>query len=150
MRSARHNSRVAVLQGLYEWLVAGAEPRGIAKSIEEGSRWAKLDQSYFAALWDGVHEHAAGLQTAVEPHLDRPWPEVSPVERAILLLGAFELTHRPDIPYRVAINEAVELAKSFGGTDGHKFVNGVLDKFALATRAAERSQPRAPAESGAD
>jgi len=143
MRSARHRARQAVLQGLYEWLVAKGEPQRIALSIAEGSHWAKLDQDFFRALWDGVHANAAELQAAVEPHLDRAWTEVSPVERAILLLGAFELCHRPDIPYRVVINEAVELGKSFGGTDGHKFVNGVLDKLSFVVRAAERSAPAA-------
>lgn len=139
MRSARHRARAAAMQGIYEWLVAAGDPVLIGREIENGSHWEKLDQEYFKLLWHGVFEHAAALQGAVQTHLDRKWEEVSPVERSILLLGAFELLHRPDIPYRVAINEGVELAKTFGGTDGHKFINGVLDQLALVARAAERA-----------
>lgn len=139
MRSARHRARAAAMQGLYEWLVAAGDPRLIGREIETGNHWSKIDQTYFQALWQGVFEHVSALQEALQPHLDRAWEEVSPVERAILLVGAFELQHRPDIPYRVAINEGVELAKTFGGTDGHKFINGVLDQLSLAARSAERA-----------
>ncbi|MBI3149624.1 MAG: transcription antitermination factor NusB [Betaproteobacteria bacterium] len=139
MRSARHRARAAAMQGLYEWLVAEGDPELIGHEIRTGSHWSKIDQEYFSTLWQGVMEHAAALQIAIEPQLDRAWPEVSPVERAILLLGAFELQHRVEIPYRVVLNEAVELAKTYGGTDGHKFINGVLDQLAKGVRAAERA-----------
>ena len=82
-------------------------------------------------------KHAETLKEELHPHLDRPWKEVSPIESAILLIGAFELTNLPETPYRVIINEAIELAKSFGGTDGHKYVNGILDKLAVTVRADE-------------
>jgi N utilization substance protein B len=77
----------------------------------------------------------------MSPYLDRAWAEVSPVERAVLLIAGYELSRMPETPYRVIINEAIELAKSFGGTDGHKYVNGVLDKFAAITRADEIAAP---------
>jgi transcription antitermination factor NusB len=101
------------------------------------------DGAYFVALWTGVSGEFDELVTLVGPQLDRRAAELSPVERAILAIGAWELKHRHEIPYRVVINEAVELAKSYGGTDGYKFVNGVLDKMAAEMRAAEIGAPAA-------
>jgi N utilization substance protein B len=95
------------------------------------------DQPYFDEMWIGVDTEYDTLLGALAPHLVREASSLSPVERAIIVMGAWELTHRLDIPYKVVINEAVELAKVFGGTDGHRFVNGVLDKFAATARAAE-------------
>jgi N utilization substance protein B len=92
---------------------------------------------HFEALVRGVIEHAGELDAALQPFLDRPASSLSPVEHALLLIGGFELARCPDIPYRVVINEAVELAKIYGGTDGHKYVNGVLDKLAAQLRPAE-------------
>ena len=101
----------------------------------------------------GTIAHAPSLQVLLEPLADRKWAEVSPIERAILLIGAWEMVHQPEIPYRVTINEAIELGKRFGGTDGHKYVNGVLDRLAGEVRASEVATPRAPrprkAEGGA-
>jgi len=94
----------------------------------------RADGEYFSALLSGVINHAAGLEEVLQPHLDRKFIELSPIERSILLIAAFELSNLPDVPYRVVINEAVELAKSYGGTDGHKYVNGVLDKLAAQAR----------------
>jgi N utilization substance protein B len=88
-------------------------------------------------LLSGAIEAAENLRATLSPLLDRPWPELSPVERAVLLLAAFELSAAPEVPYRVVINEAVELTKIFGGTDGHKYVNGVLDRVSRALRPAE-------------
>jgi len=97
----------------------------------------RYDAEFFSNLLLGTLTHHADLEAAVTRHLDRTMTELSPVEFSVLLLGAYELTHHPEIPYRVIINEAVELAKTFGGTDGHKYVNGVLDKLAAQVRAAE-------------
>jgi N utilization substance protein B len=137
MRSSRRRSRELVLQGLYQWRVATADPDTIRAQLEQASGFAKADADYFRQLWEGVIGQAPALEEALAVHLDRKIEELSPVERAVLLIGAYELAHRPEIPYRVAINEAIELAKSYGGTDGHKFVNGVLDKLAPSLRVAE-------------
>jgi len=97
----------------------------------------KTDRDYFSALLAGAIREAQRLEHSLQPYLDRKCAQLSPVERAILLLAAYELENQPDVPYRVVINEAVELAKSFGGTDGFKYVNGVLDKLAAEKRPSE-------------
>jgi N utilization substance protein B len=97
----------------------------------------RFDIELFSQLLRGVVDHNQALVETISPHLERDINELSPIEFSILLLGAFELVHHPEVPYRVVINEAVELAKTFGGTDGHKFVNGVLDKLAAQVRAIE-------------
>ena len=136
-RSARRRAREFALQGLYQWLLAAGEGGAIEAHLAETPGFEKADKAYFDDCFHGVLAHAEALRAAVTPHLDRPVGELSPVEHAILLLGAYELTWHPEVPYRVVINEAVELAKSFGGTDGFKYVNGVLDKLAPALRATE-------------
>lgn len=138
-RSARRRAREFVLQALYAWLIHGdAEGAGVIEAhVREDPEFSAADQAWFAALWSGITTQATALRVAFEPFIDRPIAELSPVEHGILLIGTFELTHQLDVPYRVAINEAVELAKSFGGTDGFKFVNGVLDKVAAVVRRAE-------------
>ncbi|MFN3630962.1 MAG: transcription antitermination factor NusB [Casimicrobiaceae bacterium] len=133
----RRLSREFVLQGLYEFLLAGHDPALIRAAAERDPGFRKCDAVLYRELWAGVHAERETLAAALAPFLDRPWPEVSPIERSILLLGAYELAHRLDIPWRVAINEAVELAKSYGGTDGYRWVNGVLDNFAPTVRADE-------------
>jgi transcription antitermination protein NusB len=134
MKSARHKSRELALQGLYQWLLADEHSPEIQAHLAEFKDYDKADQEYLGELLDGVIADAAELEAAFSPLLDRPIDELSPVERGLLLLGAYELAHVPDVPYRVVINEAVELAKSYGGTDGHKYVNGVLDKLAAKLR----------------
>ena len=136
-RGARRRARELVLQGLYQWLVARTPPAAVRAQLAESSRFAKCDQGFFDALWSGVTQDFDPLLAALRPFVDRPIEQVSPIEKAVLTIGAWELERCPETPYRVAINEAVELAKAYGGTDGHKYVNGVLDKLALATRAAE-------------
>jgi transcription antitermination protein NusB len=136
-KSARRRSRELALQGLYEYYVAKHEPAMIRLRIEGEDDFKRADKDFFREMWRGVSEDWAALIELVQPHLDRKFEEVSPIERGIVVIGAWELKHRLDIPYRVAINESVELAKSFGGTDGHKWVNGVLDKLAPALRSAE-------------
>jgi len=133
-RNARRRSREFALQGLYEWQLAAADTAAIKAHLAEVTGFERADSAYFSILLTGVIKHAAGLEEVLQPHLDRRFSAVSPVERAILLIAAFELSNLPEIPYRVIINEAVELAKAYGGTDGHKFVNGVLDKLSVAAR----------------
>ena len=138
MKTGRRRSREFALQGLYQWQLAGAAPATIARELAEAKGFDKIDGDYFRALLDGTVADAAALEREIAPLLDRKFSLLSPVERGILLLAGYELKHRPDVPYRVVINEAVELAKSYGGTDGHKYVNGVLDKLAAQLRASEK------------
>ncbi|MBK7261366.1 MAG: transcription antitermination factor NusB [Rubrivivax sp.] len=141
-RSARRRSREFALQGLYQWLVSGEEAAVIDAHIREQDDFAKCDRAHFDALLHGCIAEAAGLDAVLARHVDRRTKLLSPVEHSVLMIGAYELTHCLDVPYRVVINEAVEVAKSFGGTDGHKYVNGVLDKAAADLRPAEVAAPR--------
>jgi N utilization substance protein B len=134
---SRRRSRELALQALYEWLVTGHDPDLLLRQAAEHTEHPRPDSVHLAAIVHGVVERAAELNGGLQPFLDRPAQSLSPVEHALLLIGAYELAVCPDIPYRVAINEAVELAKVYGGTDGHKYVNGVLDKLAAQVRPAE-------------
>ena len=136
-KSQRHRARELALQGVYQWRLTGGEGAQIEKQIREEKNLGRYDAEFFGNLLCGVLVQHAELEVAVTPHLDRALAELSPIEFSVLLLGAYELIHHPEIPYRVVINEAVELAKTYGGTDGHKFVNGVLDKLAAQVRAVE-------------
>ena len=136
-KSARRRSREIALQGLYEWLVSGTDAGVIDAHMREQEGFDKADRAHFDALLHGCIAEAADLDAVLAKFVDRKTTELSPVEHGVLMIGAYELKHCIDIPYKVAINEAVELAKSFGGTDGHKYVNGVLDKAATDLRPAE-------------
>jgi N utilization substance protein B len=136
-KSARRRARELALQGIYQWRLSGNEAAQIERQLAEEKNLGRYDSEFYAILLRGVLSQHAELMSAVAPHLDRPLDELSPIEYSVLLLAAYELTHLPEIPYRVVINEAVELAKSYGGTDGFKYVNGVLDKVAAQVRAAE-------------
>jgi len=142
-KSARRRARELALQGLYEWLVGGAEAAVIDAHMHEQEGFDKCDREHFDALLGGCIAEAATLDVVFGRHTDRRTAQLSPVEHAALLIGTYELKHCVDVPYKVAINEAVELAKSFGGTDGHKFVNGVLDKAAADLRPDEVAARRA-------
>ena len=134
MKSARRRSRELAVQGLYQWLLNAIDATLIADDLRQTKGFEQADEKHFRSLLYGVIEHAGQLREALVPCLDRPVTSLSPVEHSILLVGAFELAHHPEVPYRVVINECVELAKTFGGTDGFKYVNGVLDKLAAAMR----------------
>ena len=140
--SARRVSREFALQGVYQWLFTGASPALVLKNLSEMDDFDKADAKFLKSALTGTIGESEGLRAQLEPLADRKWDEVSPVERAILMIGAWELMHQPEIPYRVTINEAIELGKRFGGTDGHKYVNGVLDKLAAAVRPDEVAQKR--------
>ena len=142
-KSARRRSREVALQGLYEWLISGSEPGVIEAHMREQEGFDKCDSVHFDALLHGCIAEASDLDGVLARHVDRKTTELSPIEHGVLMIGAYELKHCIDIPYKVAINEAVELAKSFGGTDGHKYVNGVLDKAAADLRPAEVQAARA-------
>jgi N utilization substance protein B len=143
-KSARRRSREIALQGLYEWLIAGSDAGVIEAHMREQEGFDKCDVVHFDALLHGCIRDAATLDAVLSRHVDRPTNELSPIEHGVLLVGAYELKNCIDVPYKVAINEAVELAKSFGGTDGHKYVNGVLDKAAAELRPAEVGAARGP------
>jgi N utilization substance protein B len=137
-RSARRRARELALQGLYQWLIAGCDAATIeAQPLDDGEAQAGADAAHYRELLHGAIDHAEALRARVAPHLDRPVDVLSPVEHTILLIATYELQYRLEIPYRVVINEAVELAKSFGGTDGFRYVNGVLDKVAAELRETE-------------
>jgi len=140
-RSARRRAREFALQGIYAWLIRDAQDAQEAGEIDahlrDNARFHEADADWFQTLLHGVIQQAPALRAAFVPFLDRPLPELSPVEHGILLLGSYELLHHHEVPYKVAINEAVELAKQFGGLDGFKFVNGVLDRTAALARQAE-------------
>lgn len=136
--SARRRAREFVLQGLYQWMLSGNEPATIRANLAETGAFGKCDRDFFDRLWTGVTGEFSTMVAIFAPHLDRVPKELSPIEKAILVIGAFEIVRHPDVPYRVAINEAVELAKTYGGTDGYRYVNAVLDK--LASGAAERDR----------
>jgi N utilization substance protein B len=134
MKSARRRAREYALQGLYQWQLAGQSTGEIRRQLAEDQHFTKADAEFFAQLLNGTIAEAEALKSAIAPVLDRRVDALSPVERGILLLAAWELKHSPETPFRVVINEAVELAKAFGGTDGHKYVNGVLDKIVRVLR----------------
>lgn len=143
MAGSRKIAREFTLQGVYAWLVGGADITLIAANLKEDEQFKRADEAYFRTLLYGAIKDEDLLSSRISPCLDRPLTELSPVERGILLIGAYELVHCPDVPWRVAINEGVELAKKFGGTDGHKYINGVLDKLAQGVRAVEIEHAKA-------
>ncbi len=136
-KSPRHRARELALQGVYQWRVTAGDDAQIEKQIHAEKNLGRYDKELFSKLLRGTLGLHADLETLLSPHLDRPLAELSPVEFSVLMLGAFELSQHLEVPYKVVINEAVELAKTFGGTDGHKYVNGVLDKLAMQVRAVE-------------
>jgi N utilization substance protein B len=142
MSSARRRARELAMQGIYQWQFTGEGAAQILKNLSEMEGFERADQAFLDAELTGTLAEAPRLREQLEPLADRKWEELSPVERAILLLGAWELMHQMEIPYRVTINEAIELGKKFGATDGHKYVNGVLDKLAGAVRPDEVAEKR--------
>ncbi len=136
-KSARRRAREFALQGLYQWRVGGQDEAAIEAHLPELEGFAKADRALCLELVRGVMRQQESLLAHITPQIDRAFEELSPIEACILLIGVFELLHHPQTPYRVVINEAIELTKAFGGTDGHRYVNGVLDKLAASLRAPE-------------
>ena len=136
-KSSRRRAREFALQGIYQWQLSDNDEAAIVAHLYDSEDFGKADRALFTRLLRGALTQNAALQEQLQPCLDRPFAELSPVESGILLLGAYELINDPQTPYRVIINEAIELTKEFGGTDGHKYVNGVLDKLAASLRTAE-------------
>jgi len=127
------------LQVLYAWKLGGGEVIEHARTLEG---WERCDQAFADELIAQVMRQSEALENQITPYLDRSLASLSPVERVILLIAAYELTARLETPFKVVLNEAIDLGKSFGGTDGHKFVNGVLEKLALEIRAEEIARVR--------
>jgi N utilization substance protein B len=134
MKSARRRAREFALQGLYQWLLSRDHAGEIDAHLRTTPGYDKADRAHLDALLHGSIREADALSKQLQPYLDRPAAELSPVEHGVLIIGAYELIHHQDIPYRVVINEAVELAKTFGGVEGFRYVNGVLDKFSAEVR----------------
>ncbi|KPK18625.1 MAG: hypothetical protein AMJ67_09380 [Betaproteobacteria bacterium SG8_41] len=137
MKTDRRRAREFAMQGLYQWQLTRTDPAVIARQLAEARGFDKIDAAYFRDLLEGAVAAAEELEREIAPLLDRELARLSPVERSILLLAGYELAHHPEVPFRVVVNEAVELAKTYGGTDGYRFVNGVLDKLAARLREAE-------------
>lgn len=135
--SARRKARKLALQALYQWQLSENEPATIEAQFAEDNNTAKVDMDYFGELVHSIPRQVNELDEIIKPQISRSLQEVDPIEKAILRIAAFELLQRQDIPYKVVINEAIELTKLFGATDGHKFVNGVVDKMALSLRTVE-------------
>ena len=136
--AARSRARRRALQALYAWQLSGSHMNAVIEQFRHEQDMEVADLDYFEDLLHGVERHVAELDGALRPYLDREVAEVDPIERAALRLAAYELKHRPDVPYRVVINEAIEVTKRFGADHGHSYVNGVLDKLAMQLRAVEK------------
>ena len=137
--TARRRAREIALQALYAWKLAGGDPLAEAKTLEG---WVRCDQKFALELIEEVVLKNDSLEKLIAPHLDRSLASLSPVERVVLLIGTHELSARLETPFKVVLNEAIELGRSFGGTDGHKFINGVMEKLALELRAGEIARQR--------
>ena len=131
MKTARRQAREIALQALYAWQLSGEDPLAQARTLEGFER---TDARFVESLLSGVLGQAEALRALIAPHLSREFGRLSPIERAILYIGAYELASHPQTPFKVVLNEAVELGKSFGATDGYRFVNGVLDAVRCGDR----------------
>ena len=136
--SARHKARELAVQGVYSWQMSQNDIAQVELMLATSNDMQKVDMVYFQALLRGVAEQVEELDIKIKPYLGRLPEELDPIEKAILRLATYELTQRMDVPYRVIINEAIELAKSFGAEESHKFINGALDKAVRTLRQHER------------
>ena len=135
--SQRHRAREAVIQALYQWELSGYPMTQVAAMFRADNDLKRADITFFDDALTAIDNTHQDLEDSLKPYLSREFSELTPIERNILLLGAYELSSRIDIPFKVVISEAVALSKKFGATDGHKFVNGVLDQLAANARAIE-------------
>ena len=142
LAAQRRKARHFALQALYQWTLSGASVSDIEAEFRVDNDFQHTDGDYFNAVRKGVAEHVEALEALFHPVLDRTLDELDPIERNLLRLGTFELRDRIDVPYKVVISEAVALAKKFGATDSHRYINGVLDKVARDLRTVEHAQER--------
>jgi N utilization substance protein B len=136
--AARSRARRRALQALYAWQISGSHMKAVIEQFRHEQDMEVADLEYFEDLLHGVERHVDELDAALEPYVDREVAQIDPIERAALRLAAYELKYRLDVPYRVILNEAIEVTKRFGAEHGHSYVNGVLDKLAAQLRAAEK------------
>lgn len=134
MKTPRRRAREFTIQALYQSAINATPAPEVAKNIRDSSDFSRADESLFTNLFFGTHSNQREYMQIIRPLLDRDENDLSPVERAVLLMACHELSAMPETPYPVIINEAIEVTKTFGGTDGHKFVNGILDKLAAQLR----------------
>ncbi|MDO9046647.1 MAG: transcription antitermination factor NusB [Methylobacter sp.] len=137
MSQARTNARKAAVQALYQWQMAGQNLSEIERQFLEEERLKDAQKSYFVELFYGVPKNLDAIDQVLSEFVDRPVDTIDPVERAILRIGVYELLYRLNMPYKVVLNEGINLAKDFGADGSHKYVNGILDKVAQQKRAVE-------------
>ena len=140
--AARSRARRRATQALYAWQMSGNPMKEVIEEFRHEQDMEIADLDYFKDLLRGVDEHCAEIDAGLAPFLDRDMAQVDPIERAVLRLSTYELRYRPDVPYRVVLNEAIEVAKRFGAEHGHTYVNGVLDKAAKEWRGTEQRASR--------
>jgi N utilization substance protein B len=140
--AARSRARRRALQALYAWQLSGSHMNAVIDQFRHEQDMEVADLEYFEDLLHGVETNVAALDESLRPHIDREVAQIDPIERAVLRLAAYELKYRPDVPYRVIINEAIEVTKRFGADHGHSYVNGVLDKLAVDLRSVEKQHGR--------
>jgi len=138
MSTARTNARKAAVQALYQWQMAGHSLNVIEQQFLEDEWLKDAQKSYFKELLHGIPEHLESIDEALSEFVDRPVDLIDPVEKAVLRIGAYELLYRQDMPYRVVLNESINLAKCFGAEGSHRYVNGILDKIATKKRLIEQ------------
>jgi N utilization substance protein B len=136
--AARSRARRRALQALYAWQMSGSHMNAVIDQFRHEQDMEVADLEYFEDLLRGVETHVDAIDAAIKPHVDREVAQIDPIERAALRLAVYELKYRPDVPYRVVINEAIEVTKRFGADHGHSYVNGVLDKLAGELRSVEK------------
>jgi N utilization substance protein B len=136
--AARSRARRRALQALYAWQLSGSHMNAVIEQFRHEQDMEVADLEYFEDLLHGVERHVEAIDDSLKPYVDREVGQIDPIERAALRLAAYELKYRPDVPYRVIINEAIEVTKRFGADHGHSYVNGVLDKLASALRSTEK------------
>jgi N utilization substance protein B len=141
--AARSRARRRALQALYAWQMSGSSMKSVIDQFRHEQDMEVADLEYFEDLLHGVDKHVDAIDEALKPYIDREVAQIDPIERAALRLAAYELKYRPDVPYRVIINEAIEVTKRFGADHGHSYVNGVLDKLAAQLRGVEKRGPGA-------
>lgn len=133
----RKKARKLILQALYQWQISGSSIAQVEAEFRTDNDFDKIDAEYFKSVFREIPKQVSEIDKEIQPFLDRPVSDVDPIEMNLLRMGVYEFKYRIDVPYRVVINEAVELAKVFGGTDGHKYINSILDKLSLRLRSAE-------------
>jgi transcription antitermination protein NusB len=133
----RHKARHYAMQALYQWQISHNALQQIEMQFRNEYDFSQVDLEFFQELLHQIPAQLKDLDALIEPHLDRPLKDITPIELALLRMGAFELSQRIDVPYKVAINEGVSLAKKFGAAESHKYINGILDKLAKQLRSVE-------------